>query len=86
VRISEGIAAMKMISLRLSIAVAIGIFGAVDGLSAKPLTKKQKAELACDRKFTACDDKCGKLQNATKSRNCSAVCSHEHRHCLSNAK
>jgi hypothetical protein len=75
---------MKKLSLHFLLALVIGMFVSIGGSTAKPLSKKQTAELKCDLKFTSCDDRCDRAKTTTPKKywTCRASCSHEHRHCL----
>lgn len=78
-----GIANMKTIFLQSLVAFCIGIFGAAGDLAAKPISKKQQAEAACEKAFQDCFNKCDKAPNTTPTeyKTCGALCAHEYYHC-----
>ena len=57
---------MKMLALLLSFAVIIGTFGAIAGLTAKPIGSL--TELSCTNKYNACFDRCDKAKNTTAKK------------------
>jgi hypothetical protein len=74
---------MKLIILPSAIAFMIAMLGVTSGLTARPISKKQQAEDACEATFQACFDTCDKAPNTTRKiyNTCVAVCAHEYYHC-----